>query len=542
TNEVLNALEVTEKLELTETDGKCADGLVKDGAVENVEESLTSELINQEAKDSEVTKTTPDVSLIVGQDDDNIKQEVCEKIESEAVKESEVNNDKIELDHEVAPEVVKESEIEPRVEGIVDEIKIEKIESDRELVPEEVSETDKKVSVSIEKEDLGEHIQEVVNKLDTQCPEEVSETELYVLVLNALSGPKIEKKTSIDGSDGLRASISGSEEFFSDAVTEFSDSGTSQGGSVKKSLEDLFYSFSDGENGEAKKSTLGEAESPSAKKTDHAAKKDEAVNYKEGIEDGKKGQKKVKRVRPCVPFLNHQVLKKDHEAKKDEAVNNKEGDPMSPLKLIEDGDEGRKVHLCTKCGWPFSNPYPSPKHRRSHKKHCGTIEGQKIEKKTSIGGSDGLRASISGSEDEFLSDGSVKESLDKDLFYTFSDSKNGDEVVNYKEGVEDGKKGRKKVKRDRPWVPFVCCSAESPSAKKINHAAKKEAVNDKEGIEDDHVAKKDEAVNDKEGDPMSPPKLIEDGKKGRKKLKGVSSWVLFCSSLDVVDSKVMRIQ
>ncbi|GJT34162.1 zinc finger, C2H2 [Tanacetum coccineum] len=179
------------KLELTETDEKCADGLVKDGAVdptpepihvsqsqeaetieavkaaeENVEGSQTSEIINQEAKDSEVTKTTPD--LIVGQDDDNIKQEVCEKIESEAVKESEVNNANIELDHEVAPEVVKESEIEPTVEGVVDEIKIE---SGRELVPEEVSETDKKVPVSIEKEDLGEHIQEVVNKLDTVLTE-----------------------------------------------------------------------------------------------------------------------------------------------------------------------------------------------------------------------------------------------------------------------------------------------------------------------------------------------------------------------------------
>ncbi|GJU95224.1 zinc finger, C2H2 [Tanacetum coccineum] len=297
-------------------------------------------------------------------------------------------------------------------------------------------------------------------------------------------------------------------------------------------------------------------------------------------------------------------------------------------------DEGRRVRLCTKCGWPFSNPYLSPKHRRSHKKHCGTIEGYtvligveavsdddyhgdtdkekspiasfkgQIKKKTSIGGSDGLRASISGSEDEFFSDdavtefsesgtsqrGSVKESLDKDLFYTFSDSKNGeakkstlgetqspsakktdhaakkDEAVNYKEGVEDGKKGRKKVKRVRPWVPFVCCSAKSPSVKKTDHAAKKEVVNDKEGIEDGKKgrkkvkrvrswvpfvsssakspsakktleAKKDEAVNDKEGDPISPPKLIEDGKKGQKKLKGVSSWVLFCSSLDVVDSK-----
>ncbi|GKC59436.1 hypothetical protein Tco_1087034 [Tanacetum coccineum] len=59
-------------------------------------------------------------------------------------------------------------------------------------------------------------------------------------------------KTSIGGSDGLRASISGFEdEFFSDdVVTEFSDSGTSQGGSVKMSLDkDLFYTFSDGENG-----------------------------------------------------------------------------------------------------------------------------------------------------------------------------------------------------------------------------------------------------------------------------------------------------
>ncbi|GKC95187.1 hypothetical protein Tco_1160629 [Tanacetum coccineum] len=85
--------------------------------------------------------------------------------------------------------------------------------------------------------------------------------------------------------------------------------GISQGGSVKESLDnDLFYTFSDGKNGEAKKSTLGEAESPSAKNTDHSAKKDEAVNYKEGIED-------------------------DHAAKK-EAVDDKEG--------IKDFNKGRK--------------------------------------------------------------------------------------------------------------------------------------------------------------------------------------------------------
>ncbi|GJY21194.1 hypothetical protein Tco_0393760 [Tanacetum coccineum] len=86
--------------------------------------------------------------------------------------------------------------------------------------------------------------------------------------------------------------------------------------------------------------------------------------------------------------------------------------------------------------------------------------------------------------------------------------------------IEDGKKGRKNVKGVRSWVPCVCRSAKSPSAKKT-----------------DHAAKKDEAVNDKQGDPMSPPKLIKDGKKGQKKVKGVRSWVPFvcCSSVNVIN-------
>ncbi|KAK8338184.1 hypothetical protein V6Z12_A09G233400 [Gossypium hirsutum] len=36
------------------------------------------------------------------------------------------------------------------------------------------------------------------------------------------------------------------------------------------------------------------------------------------------------------------------------------------------------VHLCHKCGWPFPNPHPSAKQRRSHKRICGTIEGYKL--------------------------------------------------------------------------------------------------------------------------------------------------------------------
>ncbi|XP_022761822.1 uncharacterized protein LOC111307821 [Durio zibethinus] len=42
------------------------------------------------------------------------------------------------------------------------------------------------------------------------------------------------------------------------------------------------------------------------------------------------------------------------------------------------GHESHGVHLCHKCGWPFPNPHPSAKHRRAHKKICGTIEGYRI--------------------------------------------------------------------------------------------------------------------------------------------------------------------
>lgn len=42
------------------------------------------------------------------------------------------------------------------------------------------------------------------------------------------------------------------------------------------------------------------------------------------------------------------------------------------------GHASHGVHLCHKCGWPFPNPHPSAKHRRAHKKVCGTIEGYKL--------------------------------------------------------------------------------------------------------------------------------------------------------------------
>ncbi|XP_038720668.1 uncharacterized protein LOC120013091 isoform X2 [Tripterygium wilfordii] len=42
------------------------------------------------------------------------------------------------------------------------------------------------------------------------------------------------------------------------------------------------------------------------------------------------------------------------------------------------GHESHGVHLCHKCGWPFPNQHPSARHRRAHKRVCGTLEGYKL--------------------------------------------------------------------------------------------------------------------------------------------------------------------
>ena len=61
------------------------------------------------------------------------------------------------------------------------------------------------------------------------------------------------------------------------------------------------------------------------------------------------------------------------------------------------GHGNHGVHLCHKCGWPFPNPHPSAKHRRAHKKICGTIEGHKL--------FDSEEAThLNASDDEHLSD------------------------------------------------------------------------------------------------------------------------------------------
>ncbi|CAA2998882.1 to-interacting 1, partial, partial [Olea europaea subsp. europaea] len=62
---------------------------------------------------------------------------------------------------------------------------------------------------------------------------------------------------------------------------------------------------------------------------------------------------------------------------------------------------GREIHgvqLCHRCGWPFPNPHPSARHRRSHKKVCGKIEGYKLIE------SEAENASLAVSDDEHSSD------------------------------------------------------------------------------------------------------------------------------------------
>ncbi|CAI8618544.1 unnamed protein product [Vicia faba] len=58
------------------------------------------------------------------------------------------------------------------------------------------------------------------------------------------------------------------------------------------------------------------------------------------------------------------------------------------------GHENHGVYVCNKCGWPFPNPHPSAKHRRAHKKICGTVHGYKRKQ--------------NGSDDERVSDDDYK--------------------------------------------------------------------------------------------------------------------------------------
>ncbi|XP_076882892.1 uncharacterized protein LOC143531489 [Bidens hawaiensis] len=151
------------------------------------------------------------------------------------------------------------------------------------------------------------------------------------------------------------------------------------------------------------------------------------------------------------------------------------------------------AYVCHRCGWQFPNPHPSAKHRRAHKKICGTIDGYntnlgssevvsdddkektpnpKIEKKMNIGGDEGdggVRVSFSRSEDELFSDavtefpdsGSASKTLHRDLFLSFDDAEN-DEINKVDTGVEVSEKIDFHVEKSgEAEITTVCDSSES---------------------------------------------------------------------------------
>ncbi|XP_022026623.1 uncharacterized protein LOC110927273 isoform X2 [Helianthus annuus] len=147
--------------------------------------------------------------------------------------------------------------------------------------------------------------------------------------------------------------------------------------------------------------------------------------------------------------------------------------------------EGHGVHLCHRCGWPFPNPHPSAKHRRAHKKICGTIEGY-----TNIIGSEvvsdddhlsdddkekspspkvEIKGSLARSEDEFTDavtefadTGSAKKALDRDLFFSFKDAEN-DETSKVDTSIEVSEKTDSHIEKteEKTEIKTVVDSSES---------------------------------------------------------------------------------
>ncbi|XP_017236351.1 uncharacterized protein LOC108209769 [Daucus carota subsp. sativus] len=46
--------------------------------------------------------------------------------------------------------------------------------------------------------------------------------------------------------------------------------------------------------------------------------------------------------------------------------------------VADENNNNQGVHVCHKCGWPFPKLHPSSKHRRAHKRICGTIQGYPV--------------------------------------------------------------------------------------------------------------------------------------------------------------------
>ncbi|KAL8217309.1 hypothetical protein R6Q57_024146 [Mikania cordata] len=198
---------------------------------EKDQESQTFKTIAKEAKDSDLTKTFPDVSAIVGGDHGNVKHGNFGRMElsiadgiSEGINQnfkfdhehvSEVVNkdetvvethiEKFKLDNETASEVVKESETD-HLERVSEEIEHEKFESNHKHAPVVAKEaaTVQNNTVLIEKEDFGEsnvQIQDLTEKKNLEPHEfEKGSIEQFQEVVK-------EPNTVLAGKEDLRGSL-----------------------------------------------------------------------------------------------------------------------------------------------------------------------------------------------------------------------------------------------------------------------------------------------------------------------------------------------
>ncbi|KAM0013668.1 putative transcription factor C2H2 family [Helianthus debilis subsp. tardiflorus] len=424
---------------------------VMEAGEEKGQESQTSETITEEAKDSEITKTTPEVSAIVGGCDDNISEEIkheikpdCEHV-SEVVKESEtveeIKIEKLESDGKVAPEVVKGPETDdPGCVG--EEIKHENVEPDCKHVPEVAKETevDQFISVPNEKvEDLGapkELIQEGFNE-----PVAVL-TETKDLEEPDLGAPELEKRTQ-------------------ENIVEEPDSVLTEKEDVSAHKSET---CSNGEVIEQKAVTdrnlVAEVSTETVNNSKDASVVEEVLSTA-SIDAG----------------TIQSTEKPKVNSEKSNAADSDVYEPPSFMTLVE--------------------PEPESKDNK-----CNSSEAQDSQEQPNS------EASQAG------------------WFPTLT------EVNHESEGRKKNEEAMAKVtnsssgKQSTP-LKNLLGEARSPSGKQPDPVVQK-----------DEAVKKDEAtVNHSVNDEVSsPPKLIEDAKKGRKKVKGISSWVPFacCSSVNAV--------
>ncbi|XP_071700010.1 uncharacterized protein [Rutidosis leptorrhynchoides] len=208
--EITTVSDISEsKLELTDKDAQCSNDLVKDvAAIEVMEaaegksqESQNYETVTEEAKDSEISKITPEVSETGVEYEDIIKGENLEKWESAT---ADLMNEEIKQEIEAIcendSEVTKESETVDGVEKIHEEIKLEKVELDHEHTAKVAVLTEREPGQKVvevadvgltEKHDLG--AVEVEKHLNGQIQEVVQEPDTVVTAKDDLEEPILEK-------------------------------------------------------------------------------------------------------------------------------------------------------------------------------------------------------------------------------------------------------------------------------------------------------------------------------------------------------------